>query len=211
MIDARRRDSTTKRDRVRDALRRMQDDGTPITFAQVAAHARVSSWLVYSPGIRELIQHARAHQPTPTPTHPSATAAASDADTASAAVEDLRTDLALARAEITRLRADRDHHQQQLRLALGARLDNLAKADLAARVDELTRHNNDLAATNTRHDADNRALRTRIIDLEDDLAAARTSLRRMIRAGNLPPADHADIDIAAALTDPATDHPTRSR
>jgi hypothetical protein len=176
MIHARRRDSETKRARVMATLEHMLDQGAPITFASVARHARVSTWLVYAPGLRDAIEHARGHQhhhaPIPSPQE----------DTPG-----LRTDLAIARAEISRLRAERDQQQHQLRLALGARLDNIAKADLVARVDELTRHNTELTATAAQLRTDNQALHARVTELEDDLAAARTSLRRMIRAENRPP------------------------
>jgi predicted nuclease with TOPRIM domain len=73
---------------------------------------------------------------------------------------------------------------QQLRRALGARLDDMAKADLIARVDELTRANNELGTTTEEYRRDNDTLRARITELEDDLTAARTSLRHMIRAEN---------------------------
>jgi hypothetical protein len=176
MVHARRRDSETKRARVLTTLEHMLDQGAPITFASVARHAQVSTWLVYAPGLRDAIEHARSHQHlhrAPTPSH--------QADTPG-----LRTDLALARAEISRLRAERDQQQHQLQLALGARLDSIAKADLVARVDELTRHNTELTATAAQLRTDNQALHARVTELEDDLAAARTSLRRMIRAENRP-------------------------
>ena len=99
----------------------------------------------------------------------------------------MTTDLALARAEIGRLRGERDEQQRQLGLALGARMDNIAKADLLTRLDELTRHNTQLAADITKYQIDNRELAARVIDLEDDLTAARTSLRRMIRSENATP------------------------
>jgi hypothetical protein len=160
MIDARRRDSATKRHRVRATVDRMLAEGTPITFATVARHADVSTWLVYAPGVRELIETARDQQQANAqrPDH---------RETATPA--GLATDLALARAEIQRLRAEQAQHQQQLRLALGARLDNLAKADLTARVDELTRANTELAATLSDYQSDNQALHARITELEDDL------------------------------------------
>jgi hypothetical protein len=176
MISTRRRDSASKRQHVRDTLQRMLDDGTPITFASVARQAGVSTWLVYAPGVREAIEQARTQH----------------RDTAPPRTTDdpgLATDLALARAEITRLRTERDQQQHQLRRALGARLDNLAKADLLARLDELTRHNTELAATATQQQTDNHALQIRVTELEEDLAAARTSLRRMIRTENRSP-DH---------------------
>lgn len=177
MIGARRRDSDTKRARVLATVERMLSKGTLVTFASVARNAQVSTWLVYAPGIREVIEQARTRQRTQQLAE----------QLPAVNGESLQADLALARAEITRLRTERDQQHQQLRLALGARLDNIAKADLLARVDELTLHNTELAATATRHQADNETLRARVTELEDDLAAARTSLRRMIRAENLPP------------------------
>lgn len=176
MVSARRRDSDTKRARVLTTVQRMLGDGTPITFAAVARHAKVSTWLVYAPGVREAIDQARHRQRSQQLIEPPPNPHAGG----------LRTDLALARAEITRLRAERDQHQQQIRRALGARLDNIAKTDLVARVDELHRHNSELATTAEQLRADNHALLARISELEDDLNAARTSLRRMIRAENRP-------------------------
>jgi D-alanyl-D-alanine dipeptidase len=177
MIEARRAEATAKRAQVGIALGQMAADGTPITFAGVARAAQVSTWLVYAPGVREAIEEARDRQPA----HKGPAGRPPSRDAAGVA-----TDLALARAEIARLRAERDDQKRQLQLALGARMDNIAKADLLTRVDELTRHNNQLAATAAEQRSDNAALKARITELEDDLAAARTSLRRMIRAENLP-------------------------
>lgn len=177
MIHARRRDSDTKRARVLATLEQMLGEGTPISFAQVARRARVSTWLVYAPGIRDAIAEARTRQHAHNTTERQPPAS----------TRGLETDLALARAEIKKLRAERDQHRQQLQLALGARMDTLAKAELVTRVDELTRTNAVLAAAAVQHRSDNQALHARITDLEDDLAAARTSLRRMIRTENLPP------------------------
>jgi len=177
MIHARRQDSQAKRTRVLTTLKRMLDDGTPVTFASVARHAAVSTWLVYAPGIREAVAEAQARQHSHnTPSAP-----------ARQDTRGLAADLALAHAEITRLRAEHAGHQQQLRKALGTRLDNLAKADLLTRVGELTSHNSELAALLAAARTDNDHLRGRISELEDDLAAARTGLRRMIRTENLPP------------------------
>ena len=57
---------------------------------------------------------------------------------------------------------------------------------LLARLDELTRHNSEVLADAARQGSENHVLQARVVELEDDLAAARTSLRRMIRTGNLP-------------------------
>jgi len=179
MIDARRRDSDVKRARVHTALDQMLQENEPISFAAVARVAHVSTWLVYAPGIRESVEQARAQQQRPRQNDGESPTATSD--------RGLQTELALARAEIARLRAERDQQQRQLRRALGARLDDLAKADLVSRVDELTRHNSEQAAALTRQQADNQTLKARVTELEDDLAAARTSLRRMIHDQNLAP------------------------
>jgi chromosome segregation ATPase len=177
MIHARRRDSQAKRARVLTTVQRMLNDGTPVTFASVARQAAVSTWLVYAPGVREAIAEAQARQ------HSHNTAS----EPARQNARGLAADLALAHAEITRLRAEHAGHQQQLRKALGTRLDNLAKADLLARVGELTSHNGELTALLATARTDNDHLRERISELEDNLAAARTGLRRMIRTENLPP------------------------
>jgi hypothetical protein len=58
--EARRRDSLTKRQRVRDTLEGMIRRGDQITFAAVARAARVSTWLVYADGVRKHIEQARA-------------------------------------------------------------------------------------------------------------------------------------------------------
>jgi BMFP domain-containing protein YqiC len=176
MIDARRHDSATKRTRVLATVEKMLREGLPITFASVAREAKVSTWLVYAPGVRDAIEESRARQ-----SDRAATARPPQRE-----ARGLATDLALARAEITRLRAERDEHQRQVRLALGSKLDDVAKADLLARLDELTRHNSEIVAEVARRRAENHVLKARVVELEDDLAAARTSLRRMIRAENLP-------------------------
>ena len=176
MIDARRHDSTTKRSRVLATVEKMLREGRPITFASVAREAKVSTWLVYAPGLREAVEEHRARQfDRATTERRPQREASGDA-----------TDLALARAEITRLRAERNEQQRRERLALGSKLDDIAKADLLARLDELTRHNSEVLADAARQRSENHVLQARVMELEDDLAAARTSLRRMIRTGNLP-------------------------
>ena len=82
------------------------------------------------------------------------------------------------------LRAQADELRGKLRLSLGSQLDNLTKTDLVARVDELTDHNSRVLAETHQLRSDNADLSAKATELEDDLAAARTSLRRMIRAEN---------------------------
>ncbi len=171
MVAARRADSHTKRARVLAAIDQLVAEAAPITVAAVARRAKVSTWLVYTPELKAAVGAAQARRADkPVQARPAAAVA---------------TDLALARAEITRLRGERDRQQHQLRLALGARVDQLAKADLAERVDELTRHNRQLSSELSHAQTDTRQLQARVAELEDDLTASRTSLRRMIRAENL--------------------------
>jgi hypothetical protein len=61
---ARRREQTLQR--ARDALRRLEADGGPVTFDLVARTAGVSrAWLYTAPAIRDAVQRLRAaHRPT---------------------------------------------------------------------------------------------------------------------------------------------------
>ncbi|GAA1613289.1 hypothetical protein GCM10009733_006730 [Nonomuraea maheshkhaliensis] len=179
MHAARRTDSERKRQRALQAVSDLETAGEPITFATVARRAGVSSWLVYAPGVKETIQAARDRQrTTPTP------ASSVLPERASAG---LRTDLALARAEITRLRQERDALRAGMQRALGAQLDTLGRQDVVQRIDELTHHNERLLGEVDTLTANRDVLRRQVEELEDDLAAARTSLRRMIRSENIEP------------------------
>ncbi len=177
MIAARRRDSHERRIRVTQAIEAMLADGTPITFTAVARRAQVSTWLVHADGVREAIEQARDRQRAE-PVTPPTDRAASQAS--------LHTDLALTRDEIKRLRAQVEQLHGKLRRALGTQLDNLTKTDLIARVDELLDHNTRLLAETHQLRSSNDLLTATVAELEDDLAAARTSLRRVIRAENRP-------------------------
>lgn len=66
-----------------------------------------------------------------------------------------------------------------IRRQLGQQLDAISAKDLTTRIGELTRHNQQLADQAGHAAADSQALRARVAELEADLAAARTSLRRM--------------------------------
>ncbi|MGH8920185.1 MAG: DUF6262 family protein [Actinomycetes bacterium] len=177
--EARRRDSVTKRQRVLHTITELERQGEPISFAAVARHAQVSTWLVYAEGIREHINAARARQ--------TARPAADRRAGRSPSTPSLRTDLELARAEISALRAERDQLRAAMRHQLGRDLDALTSTGLSTRVEELTRRNQQLAEHNQQLSSDNAALRARIGELEADLTAARTGLRRMIREQNVGP------------------------
>ncbi|MFE5580204.1 DUF6262 family protein [Kitasatospora sp. NPDC056531] len=173
---ARQRDSLTKRSRALGAVQDMLRAGEPVTFAAVAKRAGVSSWLVYAPGVREHIEKARRRQ--------AADPARAENAGLSVSGSSARTDLLLAREEINRLRAEVSSLRGAMRVHLGQQLDQLAAHDLTARVAELTEENHRLAVAAREAEAENRHLKTQVTTLEDDLAAARTSLRRMIRSQN---------------------------
>jgi hypothetical protein len=148
-----------------------------ITFTTAARRAHVSTWLVHADGVRGAVEQARQQRAEPVTASP-------PARTVNQA--SLHTDLALARDEIKRLRTQVEELRDKLRRSLGDQLDNLARTDLQARVDELLDHNTRLFAETHQLRGSNDLLTARVAESEDDLAAARTSLRRMIRAENSP-------------------------
>lgn len=177
LAQARHSASLDKRQRTLTALAALEHDGTKITFTAVARAASVSTWLTYSPGIREHIEAARRRQHIP-----AAPGQAGEPSTSSAA---LRMELDLARQEIRQLRTDRDRLSTAVRHQLGQQLDTLAAGDLTARVDDLTESNQQLTDQLRQATAENTALKERLTAAEADLTAARTSLRRMIRTENM--------------------------
>jgi chromosome segregation ATPase len=170
--DARRRDSEAKRAHVRTTIENMLSAGDAISFASVARRARVSSWLVYSAGMRELVQAAISRQAEQSTAH------RNDKSPNEASV---RSDLAHAREEIKRLRAERDKLRRNAQRLLGRQLDQSNVGDLVERVDGLVEENRRLAAALQHATGECSALRSRVVELEEDVAAARTALRRMIR------------------------------
>jgi len=181
---ARAKDSQHKRKRTLAVLHDLEATGTAITFAAVAKAAGVSTWLVYADGIREHIHAARHRQSndhqrgTGTPTAPATQPATSDS---------LRTDLAIAREQIKTLRAERDKLQQRLRLQLGAELEAPDRAHLTTRVADLETINRQLVAERDARAVEADAAKRRVTELEDELSAARESLRRVIKAQNRAP------------------------
>jgi len=96
-------------------------------------------------------------------------------------IASLRTDLALARSESARLRADNDKLRRNAQRLLGQQLDQHDSGELLARVDSLVAENrglNDKLLQSTQHRV---GLQKQITELEEDIAAARTALRRMIK------------------------------
>jgi hypothetical protein len=178
---AKTRDSQDKRRRALAAIETLTGAGTAVTFSGVAKIAGVSSWLVYSDGIREHVDAARRHQADHGPT---VTAAPPVDAKHRATPAGLRADLALARAEIRRLRAETDKLRARLRLQLGAEIEGPDRAQLIARVADLESVNRQLVAERVNHNGETDGARRRVSELEDDLAAVRESLRRVIRTEN---------------------------
>jgi len=168
MLAARAKASQDKRDRAMAAVRALEAAGTPVTATAVATAAGVSTWLVYADGVREHVQAAQCRQ----------------AERGPVTQASLRTDLAVAREEIRRLRAERDKLRARLRLQLGAEIEGPDRAELIARVANLEAASRQLAAERDARAAEANHAQRRIGELEDELTAARESLRRAIRQAN---------------------------
>jgi hypothetical protein len=166
-------DSRIKRRRSLDALAELEAAGEPVTFPAVARAAGVSTWLVYAKGVREHVEAARRRQAVPVATQK-----------ADATSPGLKVDLVLAREEIKRLRAEHDKLQHRLRLQLGAEIDGPQRAELVARVADLEAVNRHLLVERDARSSEQGFAERRVRELEDELVAARESLRRMIRSEN---------------------------
>lgn len=178
---AREKASKDKRARALVAIEALEAQGAPISFAAVAAAAGVSRSLVYSQGVRDRVEAARARQ---NESGRPATAVRSDKHPVTH--ESLRTDLAIAREEIRRLRAAETALTARLRLQLGAEIEAPERAKLVSRVADLEAANRQLVAERDARTLETVAVGRRITELEDELSAARESLRRVIREQNRP-------------------------
>jgi hypothetical protein len=174
---SRAKDSQDKRARALAAIGSLEAGGQAVTFTAVAEAAGVSTWLVYSPGIREHVEAGRRRQASRPP------AAVPDASQAVTSVS-LRADLAAAHQQIKRLRAEQDKLTNRLRLQLGAEIEGPDRAQLITRVAELEATNRQLVAERDARVLEAEAARRHITELDDDLTAARESLRQVIRSEN---------------------------
>jgi Family of unknown function (DUF6262) len=181
MLAARAKDSHHKRQRVLTAVQDLEAAGKPVTATAVATAAGVSTWLVYADGIREHVQAARHRQAGREP-GPGKAARPGRGEPAGQA--SLRADLALAREQIRQLRAERDKLRARLRLQLGAEIDGPDRAELITRVASLEAASRKLATERDARAAEASHAQRRIRELEDEVTAARESLRRAIRQAN---------------------------
>lgn len=163
---ARAKDSQDKRRRALAALHALETAGTPITAAAVAQAAGVSTWLLYTHGIREHLDAARHRQ---TQTSHASPSAPPNEQTAATAVS---------------LRTEHDKLRQRLRLRLGAEIDGPDRAELLTRLADLESQVQRLLAERDARTTETNHAQRRIHELEDDLSAARESLRRVIKEHN---------------------------
>ncbi|MDH6502413.1 DUF6262 family protein [Streptomyces sp. SAI-149] len=173
--NARQKDSRTKRARVLSVVDQLVADEEPVTFTGVARAANVSHWLVYADGVREHIEAARRRQ---------SRTARGAAHGQAKAPAGWKVEQEILREENRRVRAEVDRLKAAVRRSLGQQLDQLGAADLGARVDELTADKEKLQESLDRALARIEELTGKLAEAQDDLASARTSLRRMIRAEN---------------------------
>jgi predicted nuclease with TOPRIM domain len=87
---------------------------------------------------------------------------------------------------LRRLRQEVERLKGAVRRSLGQQLDQISAADLGTRVDELTAENHRLQEERDKALARVKELTEQLSEVQDDLASARLSLRRMIRAENAP-------------------------
>lgn len=176
--EARQKDSRDKRARVLSVVDQLLADNEPVTFTSVARAANVSHWLVYADGVREHIEAAR---------HRQSRAAAHDARSGARAPAGWRVEKQLLQEDNRRLREEAERLRGAVRRSLGQQLDQLGAADLGARVDELTADNQRLQGELSQALARVAELTDQLSEAQDDLAAARASIRRMIRTENSSP------------------------
>jgi len=117
--EARKKDSLAKRARALAVVDDMKAKGQPITFLGVARAAGVSNWLVYAEGVREHIEAARKGQ--------QGVQRRERQSGMSASAASLAVDLELARAELTRLRQERDQLKAKVQRALGHQIDQVGE------------------------------------------------------------------------------------
>jgi hypothetical protein len=181
MLAARAKASHDKRQRAVAAVQDLEAAATPVTATAVATAAGVSIWLVYADGVREHVEAAQRRQAD---REPGPSTAAPPGRSKPASQASLRTGLAVARDEIRRLRAERDKLRARLRLQLGAEIEGPDRAELIARVASLQAASRQLAAERDARATEASHAQRRIRELEDELTAARESLRRAIRQAN---------------------------
>jgi hypothetical protein len=140
---------------------------------------------------RRVLQTLNAMETAGQPITAAAVAAAAGVSTWLVYAEGIREHLdaarhrqAVARHEIHRLRTDLDRLRSRLRLQLGAEIEQPDRAELITRVAALEAANRQFLAERDARAPEADTAQRRVEQLEDDLTAARESLRRVIRDTN---------------------------
>ncbi|MGF1431115.1 DUF6262 family protein [Kitasatospora sp. LaBMicrA B282] len=155
----------------------MKSSGEPISFLAVARKAEVSNWLVYAEGVREHIESARRSQRRTKQLEVQAGTSASSAS--------LAVDLQLARAELKRVREERDRLRAKVQRGLGQQLDQSGLGEVEARARALASELHQ--AQRALEDAlgQKQLLSQKLDEAENTIGALRSSLRQMMRSQSL--------------------------
>lgn len=173
---ARRQASRAKTTQALAAVHRLHAAGEPVTFTRVARTAAVSTWFTYNnTEVATTIRKAQDDQ-----TENGLREGPRPADRVTAA--SLRVDLEHARQEIRALKGQMVRLRDALGRQLGAELEATDPSSLLKRVRDLEHHNLELAQQLVTSDGQRRDLEGQLTLTGADLAAARETLRRAIRA-----------------------------
>lgn len=184
MVRQRQQDSRTKRRKVLDALDAMERTRCPITVADVARRAGVSSWLVRQEPLLEAVRQAQArlsqgNVPSAEPARPSAGS--------------LHIERDLLRQENQRLRHQLRMLQSRLSELLG---DHIEGTDLHSQhrlVQELTDQNTALTRQTGEAIQQTHQLQQKVDTLSSDLQAAHNVNRSLMAELNRPSRSRADL------------------
>jgi hypothetical protein len=173
---ARRRDSAVKRKLALNAVVSLKNEGLRVSFAAVARRAQVSPWFTYnnsevSAAIHTAMSEQQEHgvEANRTPPLNRATSAS------------LHAELAFLRTELAKAKTSRDDFRRRLQLALGAAIEADDVQGLRTLVQELKQRDEQLSAEALAGRRREGELTRKLATAEDELAAARSALRRAIR------------------------------
>lgn len=177
MVHQRKRDSKAKRRAVLATIEAMKRTDTPITIADVARRAGVSSWLVRQKPLLEHVRKAQNDQ----------TASASTAGrTQPASTRSVLVERDLLRKENQRLRHELQKHQRRISELLGDEIDGTDAHSQSVRVQELTDQNAILSKQTSDAIQELRQLRQNLEALSSDLDAAHSVNRSLMAEINRP-------------------------
>jgi hypothetical protein len=170
LIAAQQKHSRDKRSRIRSVLQAMLDEGTIITFAEVARRAGVSRSLGYTRGIREDIEIGRARLTRASSGPAPATIPASE--------------VALLKKRNDKLRTEVAELRQALREKLGEEVEFGDAITLRREIEDLNNDDDALTIRVRELTEELESERTQRLELEDALSASRELVKQMIRDGN---------------------------